>query len=297
MTPLTDRLSLVVLTFRRPHELERCIEAAKRLPEQPQLIVVDNGADESAAQVLRSCRPRDLYVKAERNMGAAARNLGVARAHTPYVAFCDDDCQWMPGSLARAVELMDAHPRIAAIAARVLVGTQDREDPTCASMQRSPLRAPGLPGPRLIGFMAGAVVMRAQAFRAVGGYEPRLFLGGEEQLMAFDLAELGWDIVYAQDVLLRHEPSPRREMLSRNCLVLRNRIWVAWLRLRAASALKETLYGMQEGLRRVPRSEFLYTLGRAAGGARWVLSRRRVVSVRVEDMLARVRNAERLGRD
>ena len=47
-------------------------------------------------------------------------------------------------------------------------------------MAASPLDARGLPGPALIGFMAGAVVMRTAAYREVGGYEPRLFHTADE---------------------------------------------------------------------------------------------------------------------
>ncbi|MEV4708894.1 glycosyltransferase [Actinoplanes sp. NPDC049316] len=41
-----------------------------------------------------------------------ARTIGVRRLDTPYVAFCDDDTWWEPGSLRVAAELLDAYPRI-----------------------------------------------------------------------------------------------------------------------------------------------------------------------------------------
>jgi hypothetical protein len=54
----------------------------------------------------------------------------------------------------------------------------------CLRMSASPLPREGLPGPALVGYMAGACVFRASVFREVGGYEPRLFIGGEEELVA-----------------------------------------------------------------------------------------------------------------
>src|SRR5438270_886232 len=82
-----------------------------------------------------------------------------------------------PGALERAADLLDAHPQIGAIAARVLVGADQHTDPACERMARSPIDSAGLPGPSLIAFMAGAVVMRQRAFCEAGGYEPRFFLG------------------------------------------------------------------------------------------------------------------------
>lgn len=53
----------------------------------------------------------------------------MARAGTPYVAFADDDSWWAPGALAEAVALFDRHPRLAVLAARILVGAEQRPDP------------------------------------------------------------------------------------------------------------------------------------------------------------------------
>jgi len=51
-------------------------------------------------------------VRCDENRGAAGRNAGVARVHTPYVAFCDDDTWWAAGALAHACDLLDEHRHI-----------------------------------------------------------------------------------------------------------------------------------------------------------------------------------------
>ena len=113
-------------------------------------------------------------------------------------------------ALARAADLLDAYPRLAVLSARVLVGDRHEIDPACERMAQSPLDGHGLPGPALIAFMAGAYVVRVEAYRATGGYEPRFFLGAEEALMALDLAALGWRMAYAGDVVTHHHPSRAR---------------------------------------------------------------------------------------
>src|SRR5262249_15786903 len=158
------------------------------LPEQPPLIVVDNASTPGLLAPIRRGFPGATWLRCPCNQGAAGRNAGVACARTRYVAFCDDDTWWAPGSLQRAAHLLDASSNVVAVSARVLVGDAQHEAAPCMRMAASPLRSSGLPGPALLGFMAGACVMRTAAYRAVGGYERRLFLGAEEWLMALDFA-------------------------------------------------------------------------------------------------------------
>jgi GT2 family glycosyltransferase len=171
---------------------------------------------------------------------AAARNIGAAAAKTPYIAFCDDDTAWAPGSLAQAADLLDAHPDIALLTARVLVGDEEREDPACRRMAESALPSEGLPGRAVLGFLAGACVCRRTAFTQAGGYEPRLFIGGEEALLALDLLARGWRLVYCPALTVRHFPSAKRDSRLRRRLLARNALWVAWLRRPLAAAALET---------------------------------------------------------
>lgn len=278
------RVGVVVLTHERPAELAHCLAQLVALPERPVIVVVDNGTRGGVAEVVAR-HPGVTLVRSDRNRGAAGRNLGVGALDTPYVAFCDDDTWWAPGALARALALLDAFPRIGALSARVLVGPEQQPDPTCAVMADSPLARGGLPGPRLVSFMAGAAVMRTQAFREAGGYEPRLFLGAEEPLLALEMAARGWVIVYADEVVTHHHPSAARDLMSRRRLLARNRLWLAWLRLPWPLALRDTLAVLREaraaGVAGV-------ALRAALAGLPWVLAQRRRVPAAVAEDWRRV---------
>jgi GT2 family glycosyltransferase len=276
-----ERVSVVVLTHNRPVELERTLRMLLQLQERPRIIVVDNGSSDGTGNLVRERFPELELVRCDANCGAAGRNAGVARVRTPCVAFCDDDTWWAPGSLARAADVLDACPRVGVVAARVLVGPHEREDLTCEVMARSPLGAAGLPGPALIAFMAGAAVMRVQAYRDVGGYEPRLFIGAEESLMGLDLAARGWQMVYVREVVTHHHPSPSRNVAGRRVMLGRNRMWIAWLRLPARDAWRETL----DALRGLHVHGVLWrALPGALAGLPWVLAHRRIVPDRVARM-------------
>lgn len=278
--PARDRISIVVLTHNRPAELARTLQHLAALPERPHVIVVDNASTPPVTpeQVRGIPGLADArLVRCPINEGAAGRNRGVALVDTPYVAFCDDDTWWSPGSLATAADLLDADSRVMALSARVLVGPDNRFDPACEAMARSPVAPPPgvpLPGPPLVSFMAGAVVMRTAAFRAVGGYQPRLFLGAEEVLMAFDMAARGGWIVYAPQVVTHHHPSVARDAVQRQLTTLRNRLWIPWLRLPLRWAWDES----RVVLRQARAAGMAWPVLRAAlGGLPWVLAQRQPV--------------------
>ncbi|POM23854.1 Glycosyl transferase family 2 [Actinomadura rubteroloni] len=236
--------TVVIATRDRREELLRTVARLRGLPEQPEVVVVDNGSRDGTADAVRALGdPGTTVLGLARNLGAPARNLGVAAARTPYVAFSDDDSWWEPGSLARAAAEFDAHPRLGLIAARTLVGAARDPDPINAAMTDTPL-PPGprpLPGPPVLGFLACAAVVRREAFLSVGGFSAVLFFVGEERLLAYDLAAAGWDRCHVPGVVAVHEPSPRRQGAgARRSAELRNTVLTAWLRRPAALAARET---------------------------------------------------------
>lgn len=90
--PLQDsRVSIVVLTYNRADELMAVLHRLQALPEQPEVIVVDNASSDGTAERVAAEHPQVRLVREARNRGAAGRNSGVALVRTPYVAFCDDD--------------------------------------------------------------------------------------------------------------------------------------------------------------------------------------------------------------
>ncbi|MDR5883507.1 glycosyltransferase [Caballeronia sp. LZ032] len=275
------RLSVVVLTYNRDDQVLDTLARLAALPDRIEIIAVDNASTDGTAERIATNFPFVKLVLAPRNLGAAGRNLGVARAETEYVAFCDDDTWWSPGSLSRAVDVLDAAPRVGVLNARVVVGENGAIDETCERMRDSPLARDGLPGSALIGFMAGACVFRTDVFRQTGGYEPRLFIGGEEALVSLDVLGAGHEIVYMDELVLHHHPSPLRDSAQRRRLLARNASWVAWMRLPLAEALRATRDAIALLL---TEPSPLPDLKELIAGIAWALRRRRVIDERVQLM-------------
>jgi GT2 family glycosyltransferase len=280
-----SEISVVIATRDRRRELLHTLERLAALDDAPPVIVVDNASADGTPDAVRGAHPAVTVVALHRNLGAAARTIGARRAATPYVAFCDDDSWWAPGALERARGHFARTPWMALLAGRILVGPEERLDPTCAAMAASPL--PGrddLPGPPILGFLACGVVVRRDAFLAAGGFQPRLFVYGEEALLAMDLATAGRHLSYVPALTVHHHPEPAgRDTGARQRREIRNRLLTAMLRRPPAVVARTAMHAVRTD----PRA--------AATVVRdlpWALRNRRALPPAVENDLIRLTEAE-----
>lgn len=233
--PCGARTSFVVASRNRSAELATVLRLLLDTTNSP-IILVDNASDDDSVQMARHIAEgsagRLTVIEAEENLGAVGRNLGVAAASTPFVAFCDDDSWWDPDSIAAAESLFDAYPTLAVLAARTLVMPGRREDPIVADLASSPLgKDPALPGPSILGFLACSSIVRASAFEAVGGFSPIIHFRGEETLLAWDLSAHGWDLCFCERLTAFHQPSAERGTTSaQDARAMRNAVLTTWLR-------------------------------------------------------------------
>ncbi|MGI8682994.1 MAG: glycosyltransferase family 2 protein [Mycobacteriales bacterium] len=279
-------ISVVVISRDRRKSLLATLGRLSALPERSPILVVDNGSGDGTPEAVRADFPAVRLIEARRNLGSAGRTLGVRAARTPYVAFADDDSWWAPGALAAAADLFAASPRLALLAARVLVGPAERLDPVCAAMAASPLgQAADLPGPSVLGFLACGAVIRRSAYLEVGGFHDRFGVGGEEELLAIDLAARGWGLAYVDFVVAHHHPSPGRDPAARARTQVRNTLWSAWLRRPLPTVVRQAV-GLSPRLPREPAARA--GLLAALRGLPWVLRERRVVAAGLERSLRRL---------
>jgi len=241
----TARTSFVIASRDRAHELATTV--ARLLDSTPYpIIVVDNGSRDESVTVMKRMAARSggrlQIIELDTNRGAVGRNVGVAATRTPYVAFCDDDSWWTPEAPAIGADLFERHPSLGLLAARTIVWPQRREDPLAAELANSALgRRPDLPGPSILGFMCCSAMVRKRAFEAAGGFSKILHFRGEEQLLAVDMAALGWDLCYCQDLIAIHQPSAvRATTAAQDARVLRNAVLTTWMRRPMTRCLKAT---------------------------------------------------------
>jgi GT2 family glycosyltransferase len=275
-----SRVAVIIVTRDRRDSLLRSLDRLADLEDGRRVVVVDNGSSDGTPAAVAGRYPEVEVLALDRNLGSAARTVGVEAVREAYVALCDDDSWWAPGSLSHAERLLDDHSRLALIAGRVLVGEGLHEDPTCRAMDLSPLpRRAGQAGPPVLGFLACAAVIRRSAYLEAGGFHPYFGIGGEETLLALDLAASGWELAYVPEVVAHHHPPPRADRGGRRRRQARNGLWVTWLRRPLPGALRHTAWLVRVGLSDLSVAR---GLADAVAGGRWILSERQPVGSELE---------------
>jgi len=105
------KVSVVIAAYNRPDYLKAALDSAlKQTYENTEIIVVDDCSETDLAGVVEACPSKVRYARQSGNGGPSpTRNRGVALASGEYVAFLDDDDQWLPNKLERQVAAMDEH--------------------------------------------------------------------------------------------------------------------------------------------------------------------------------------------
>jgi glycosyltransferase involved in cell wall biosynthesis len=106
-------VSIVIPTFDRVSLLRQAVASVmEQSRDDWELIIVDDGSrDGTATYVGALGDPRvELVTVPHCGNPARLRNLGIARASAPWVAFLDSDDLWSPDKLARHLGAVDQHP-------------------------------------------------------------------------------------------------------------------------------------------------------------------------------------------
>ncbi|SFN28144.1 Glycosyltransferase, GT2 family [Pseudonocardia ammonioxydans] len=292
--------TVVIATRNRARELARTLDRLSALRPRPPIVVVDDASTDGAptdgpaptggpaptepastgsTAATVEGRPGVELVRLSVRQGAAARNAGVERVRTPYVAFSDDDSWWAPQALRRAAEILHAHPDVGLLAGAVLVGPENRPDPVNAELRDSPLGGTD-PGPDVLGFLGCAAVLRVRAFHDAGGFSSLLGFGAEETLLAADLAARGWRLCHHPDVVAHHHPSPHRMPHERRlALEARNQLLIALMRRRGPRVRAELAALARRAVSHPPSRR---ALGSALLAAPRALARRDVLPAGLE---------------
>lgn len=108
---MTSRVTAVVTTYDRPDLIQRAVDSVLDQTYQGVecVVVDDHSPEQRTRETVESIESDRLtYERHDENRGlSAARNTGIGHASGEYVAFLDDDDEWLPEKLEKQVALFD----------------------------------------------------------------------------------------------------------------------------------------------------------------------------------------------
>lgn len=174
-------VSVIIPHYNRADFIGNAIESIRRQTIQPaEIIVVDDASSPRHREALRQHESQARVVYLDKRHGSwGARNAGIAAATQPWLAFLDDDDQWLPDKLERQWNILRKDESLSAVTSAMTVVSDDRANSLLVSHS-----------PRIISLAAaieGTVAMiqtaliRADTIRSLDGFDARFRRFGDQE--------------------------------------------------------------------------------------------------------------------
>ena len=160
-----------------------------------ELIVVDNASSDGTADMVRGEYPGVTFVETGANLGAPGWNQGFRIAHGDYILILDDDAYLPPGALEEAARA--AREQDAGLVSFTIVSSYDE------SYRFNDYYTTGL-----LSYWGCAALVSRTALDELGGYDPNIFIWGNELEFTMRLLDKGFVHLHMPDVVAVHMKEP-----------------------------------------------------------------------------------------
>ncbi len=179
------KVSVIMPTYNRPDLLKKAIGSVLNQTYQDfELIVVDDCPEKPAEDIIRAFNNEKIvYIKQDRNRGgAAARNLGIKNAKGEFIAFLDDDDEWLPEKLQVQMEKFEKTSKDIGFCFSAVKNIYDNQERISfvpdgiADYHKLAMR-------RLKGFLTVTLIIKKQVFGEIGYFDENFPSHQEPDLM------------------------------------------------------------------------------------------------------------------
>jgi hypothetical protein len=207
---LDGRAFIVVVNWNGAALLPACLSALTAQEPRPRVLVVDNGSTDGSAEVVAGFLGVE-WLSLDRNAGyAEANNLGIRRGldeGARWLGVVNPDVVVQPGWLAALVAAGEAHPEAGLLGGLLLFGGEpDRVNSTGLVLDRIgrvkdrdfgvALAALATPEGPVTGLTGGALLLRAEALREIGLFDPGYWAYYEDADLSLRAARRGFQTRY-----------------------------------------------------------------------------------------------------
>ncbi|MCA8942280.1 MAG: glycosyltransferase [Planctomycetes bacterium] len=210
-------ISAIVVNFNGLAYLPDCLAALHAQDPAPEeVLLVDNASDDGSTAWVAAHYPAVRILDAGDNRGPArARNLGVDAASNETCLLLDNDVVLQPGALATLRAELDGAPETAIVQARSLCG----DDPDRVHYDHAdlhflgtlvlhnwfrPLSSATAPSGPVGAAIALCFLTRRSVYRAVGGFDEKMFILYEDNEFSWRVRMCGHDIRLAPEARCLH---------------------------------------------------------------------------------------------
>lgn len=206
-------ITVVIVAYSSSETIGDSLAALASAAEEglARVVVVDNASPDGTADRVANEHPWVELVRSPENLGyGRGCNLGFERVRSPFVLFMNADVVIGPDDLRRLLRFQQGRDRAGMTAPATRFPWTDMFQPVGDALTPWSMvaEASGIPGfapkkrplrpgeaPFKTDWLCGAIMLvRSDAFRAVGGFDPRFFLYFEETDLCRRLNAAGWDL-------------------------------------------------------------------------------------------------------
>ncbi|MBB2487066.1 glycosyltransferase [Mitsuaria sp. WAJ17] len=199
--PSVPDISVVIIGRNEGERLHRCLQSVRAARWQGltyELIYVDSASTDGSLQHARQSGAQALLLDDPSPCAAKARNLGWQAALGHWILFLDGDTELDPDFAARAASCLRTEAALCA------VWGHRRESNPGQSIYTRVLDLDWLYPAGRTPYFGGDVLVRHEALRQAGGFDPQLKAGEEPELCA-RLRAHGWLIEHIDAPMTRHD--------------------------------------------------------------------------------------------
>ena len=217
-------ISVVTVNFNTAHHVLRCLEtlSVETHPRIAKVVIVDNASsDDSKAQLSQLCETVHIEWNTENIGFGRANNQAMEHVDTPFACFINPDVRLTDKSLSSMASYLESNPDVAAVGCAMVsrdgevAAESFRFEPTKTAsiakylhIPKAVRRALGMPDYYMdfdrvshkkdsidVEILSGAcMVLRVDAFREIGGFDPDFFLYWEDTDLSVRLRQNGWKL-------------------------------------------------------------------------------------------------------
>jgi len=106
-----SRVSVIIPAFNAAEYIKEAVESVfNQTYKDIEVIVVDDGSTDNTRTIVNSYGAKVIYIYQQNQGHAIARNTGLKKAAGQYYAFLDADDYWLPGKIAKQVQILKENP-------------------------------------------------------------------------------------------------------------------------------------------------------------------------------------------